>query len=60
MSGIDREILTTALEQARVGRLYILNKMMGALDHVRPSLSKYAPKIINFNIDPEKISEVIG
>ena len=60
IKGIDERILRTALEQARVGRLHILGKMMEALDHVRPELSKYAPKIISFNIDPEKIGDVIG
>ena len=60
IKGIDENILRTALEQARVGRLHILDKMMEALDHVRPELSKYAPKIISFNIDPDKIGDVIG
>ena len=60
IKGIDENILRTALEQARVGRLHILSKMMEALDHVRPELSKYAPKIISFNIDPDKIGDVIG
>jgi len=60
IKGIDEQILRTALEQARVGRLHILGKMMEALDHVRPELSKYAPKIISFNIDPDKIGDVIG
>ena len=60
IKGIDEEILRTALEQARLGRLHILGKMMEALDHVRPELSKYAPKILTFNIDPDKIGDVIG
>lgn len=60
IKGIDENILRTALEQARVGRLHILGKMMEALDHVRPELSKYAPKILTFNIDPDKIGDVIG
>lgn len=58
--GIDRNILKTALEQARVGRLEILNKMLAVLAAPRENLSKYAPKIITFKIDPEKIREVIG
>ena len=58
--GIDRNILKTALEQARVGRLEIMNKMLEAIPEPRKELSKYAPKIITFKIDPEKISEVIG
>ncbi len=58
--GIDRKILTTALEQARVGRLEILRLMLKTIAEPRKELSKYAPKIISFNIDPEKIREVIG
>ncbi len=58
--GIDRNILTTALEQARVGRLEILRLMLKTIKEPRKELSKYAPKIISFNIDPDKIREVIG
>lgn len=60
IKGIDEQILREALEQARVGRLHILSKMMECLDHVKPELSKYAPKIINFHIDPDKIGDVVG
>ena len=60
IKGINEEILTTALEQARQGRLYILSKMLEVLPAPRKELSKFAPKIINFSIDPEKIREVIG
>ena len=60
IKGIDEKILREALEQARVGRLHILGKMMECLDHVRPQLSKYAPKILSFSIDPEKIGDVVG
>lgn len=60
IKGIDEKILRTALEQARVGRLHILGKMLAVLDKPRPELSQYAPKIIMFNIDPEKIGDVIG
>ncbi|MGB4033772.1 MAG: polyribonucleotide nucleotidyltransferase [Christensenellales bacterium] len=60
IKGIDEEILTKALEQARVGRLHILEKMNEVLDKPRKSLNKYAPKIISFFIDPEKIKDVIG
>ncbi len=58
--GIDRQILTQALAQAREGRLFILGKMLEALDAPRPELSKYAPRIITIQIDPDKIREVIG
>ncbi len=60
IKGIDENILRTALEQARVGRLHILGKMLAVLDKPRSELSQYAPKIIMFNIDPEKIGDVIG
>jgi polyribonucleotide nucleotidyltransferase len=60
IKGIDEEILTTALEQARVGRLSILEKMLAVLDTPRKNLSAHAPKITSFNIDPDKIRDVIG
>lgn len=60
IKGIDENILRTALEQARVGRLYILDKMLEVLPEPRKELSKYAPKIISFTINPEKIKDVIG
>ena len=60
IKGIDENILTTALEQARVGRLEILDKMLAVLPAPRKELSKYAPKIITFNINPDKIKDVIG
>lgn len=60
IKGIDREILTRALEQARIGRLHILGKMNEVLSAPRPQLSKYAPKIISFSINPDKIGDVIG
>ena len=58
--GIDRKILTTALEQARLGRLEILKIMSKTIKAPRKELSQYAPKIITFKIDPDKIREVIG
>lgn len=60
IKGIDREILTRALEQARKGRLYILDKMLETISEPRTELSPYAPRIIKFNIHPDKIREVIG
>ena len=60
IKGIDENILRQAIAQANVGRQHILNKMLEAIDKPRADLSKYAPKIISFNIDPEKIREVIG
>ncbi|MBO4937143.1 MAG: polyribonucleotide nucleotidyltransferase, partial [Clostridia bacterium] len=58
--GIDRDILKTALEHARVGRMHIMNKMLECLPQPNENLSPYAPKIVTFNIDPDKIREVIG
>ena len=60
INGIDENILKTALEQARVGRLHILNEMRKTIDAPKPQLSKYAPKIITMNINPDKIRDVIG
>ena len=60
IKGINREILTRALEQARQGRLHILGKMLEVLPAPRKELSKWAPKIVSFTINPDKIREVIG
>lgn len=60
IKGIDKTILTTALKQAREGRMFIMNKLLECIPEPRKELSKYAPKIITFAIDPEKIKDVIG
>ena len=60
IKGINREILSRALSQALKGRLHILGIMLEALGQPREQLSKFAPKIIQFTINPEKIREVIG
>ena len=60
IAGIDRAILEKALGQAYQGRLHILKIMLSTLSQPRESLSKYAPKIISFTINPDKIREVIG
>ena len=60
IKGIDEAILTRALEQARQGRLEILGKMLAVLPEPRPELSKWAPKIVSFAIDPDKLGDVIG
>ena len=60
IKGIDKEILTTALEQARKGRLFILGKMLDVIPGPRAELSKWAPKIAVIKIDPDKIGKVIG
>ncbi|MFM9277267.1 polyribonucleotide nucleotidyltransferase [Paenibacillus jiagnxiensis] len=60
IDGIDRNILHDALTQAREGRIFILNKMMEAIQEPRKQLSPYAPKIITMYINPDKIRDVIG
>lgn len=57
---LSREILEKALKQAREGRLFILGKMLEALDSPRKEISPYAPKVITLTINPDKIREVIG
>lgn len=60
IDGISRQILHEALQQAKEGRMHILGKMMEAISEPRANLSKYAPKIIIININPDKIRDVIG
>ncbi|NLV58255.1 MAG: polyribonucleotide nucleotidyltransferase [Clostridiales bacterium] len=60
IAGIDKPILEKALNQALAGRLHILRTMLDTLAQPREHLSKYAPKIVRFTINPEKIREVIG
>ena len=57
---LSKDIMEKALEQARVGRLHILGKMLEALDKPRQEISPFAPKIIIIKINPDKIREVIG
>ena len=58
--GLSRDILEKALKQAKEGRMYIMGKMMEELKAPRPDLSKYAPRAITMNIDPDKVRIVIG
>jgi polyribonucleotide nucleotidyltransferase len=57
---LSREILARALEQARQGRIFILGKMLEALEGPRREISPYAPTITTMSINPDKIREVIG
>ncbi len=57
---ISREILEASLEQAKKGRLFILDKMSETIKEPSSELSEYAPKIITMQIDPDKIRDVIG
>ncbi len=60
MSGISREILAQALEQARMGRLHILGKMAEALSEPRTELSPFAPRITTIKVNPDRIRDIIG
>lgn len=60
IKGIDKEVLERALAQALTGRLHILGKMNEVLAAPKEEMSPFAPKIIQFSIDPEKIRDVIG
>ena len=60
IKGIDEKILREALERARLGRLHILGIMHDCIAEPNKELSPFAPKIISFNINPEKIKDVIG
>ncbi|MCL6611908.1 MAG: polyribonucleotide nucleotidyltransferase [Peptococcaceae bacterium] len=58
--GVTPEILDRAISQANEARMHILGKMTQVIDRPREELSPYAPRIIHFTIDPDKIREVIG
>ncbi|MDQ0203665.1 polyribonucleotide nucleotidyltransferase [Pectinatus haikarae] len=60
LTGITREILASALEQAKRGRAHILAKMMEAIDEPAKELSPYAPRVTTINIPVDKIRDVIG
>ena len=60
LKGLDEDILRQALEQARLGRLHILDKMSEAISEHRTEMSPYAPKTIRIQIPVEKIGAVIG
>jgi polyribonucleotide nucleotidyltransferase len=60
IAGITKEILEEALEQARRGRLFILDKMAQTISEPRADLSPYAPRMITMEIDPDRIRDVIG
>ncbi len=60
ISGVNREILKKALDQAKAGRLHILEKMKEVIEKPRSELSPYAPRVVTIQINPDKIREVIG
>jgi polyribonucleotide nucleotidyltransferase len=60
IKGITSEIMAQALEQARQGRLFILNKILETIPHPRPDLKPFAPRITTVNIPVDKIGAIIG
>src|SRR5205809_3760330 len=60
VSGITTEVMTKALDQARRGRLHILEKMQAALPAPRANISSFAPRIVTIRIPVDKIRDVIG
>ncbi|TNF47391.1 polyribonucleotide nucleotidyltransferase [bacterium] len=60
ISGVSRDLMARALNQAREGRLHILAEMEKTLDKSRDNLSPYAPRLVTIKIKPDKIREIIG
>ena len=60
IAGLSRDILSQALEQAREGRIFILDKMAQTLGAARPDLSKWAPRITQIKVKPDQIRVIIG
>jgi polyribonucleotide nucleotidyltransferase len=60
LQGLARSIMEEALEQARKGRLHILDKMAEALAEPRPELSPNAPRIVSISVKPDKVRDIIG
>ncbi len=60
IAGLSRDVLSQALEQAREGRLFILDKMLSVLGSHRPELNKWAPRITQIKVKPDQIRLIIG
>ncbi len=60
IDGITTEIMSKALDQAKDGRMFILGEMAKVLSEGREEMSEYAPRLITFKVNPEKIRDVIG
>jgi len=60
IDGVDREVMGTALAQAKDGRLHILGKMEEALGAAREDVAEHAPKYVTIKIHPDKIRDIIG
>lgn len=57
---LSKDIMETALKQARGGRIHILNKMLETLEQARDEVSPHAPKIVSIQIKSDKIRDIIG
>ena len=60
IAGVNAQIMAEALEQAKKGRLFILDTMIETLPQAREAISQHAPRIIKIKINPDKIRDVIG
>ncbi|MFF3021649.1 polyribonucleotide nucleotidyltransferase [Gottfriedia sp. NPDC057948] len=60
IEGLSEQILKEALEQAKIGRMQILDSMLATIREPRTALSEFAPKILMMTINPDKIKDVIG
>jgi polyribonucleotide nucleotidyltransferase len=60
IKGLSRDIMDKAMTQARDGRLHILNEMNKSIADSRKDLSRYAPRIVQIKINPDKIRDIIG
>ena len=60
IKGISKEIMLDAIAKAQLARKHILGKMLECIPAVNEKMSDYAPKIITFQINPEKIGDVVG
>ncbi len=60
ISGVTKEIMTQALDQAKAGRIHILGEMAKCLDKTRPEMSKYAPRITRIRVKTDQVRTVIG
>jgi len=60
IGGLSKAIMAEALEQARAGRLFILDSMLQTIAEPRQEMSPYAPRMLSLKIDPDKIGAVIG
>jgi len=60
IEGVSKEIMTQALEQAKSGRLHILEKMKMAIEFPRAEVPEHAPKMFSLQINPDKIRDLIG